>query len=86
MSHQDLLHALEIVHEELRQSEHLDPAEVERLRGTMREIHEALDRQDDESGTFSDRISESARHFEESHPRLTHTLGRVADMLQQMGI
>lgn len=86
MSHEDLLHALEVVHQEIRQSEHLDQDEVERLRETMREIQAALDSQEEETSTFSTRIADSARHFEESHPQLTQTLGRIADMLQQMGI
>ncbi len=85
MTHEDLVHALEVVHQELSDAEHLDPDEVERLRGTMAEIQTALESQSDESEVLSNRISDSARHFEESHPQLTNTLGRIADMLQQMG-
>ena len=30
--------------------------------------------------------SEAARHFEQSHPTLSGTIGRLADILAQMGI
>ena len=88
MSHDDLLRALEVVHRELNDSDHLDADEVARLRETVREIQEAIDPEiadSDESASLTDRISESRRYFEEHHPRLTNTLGRIADMLQQMG-
>lgn len=88
MSHDDLLRALEVVHRELNDSEHLDADEVSRLRETMREIQDAIDpekSENDESVSLTDRISESTHYFEEHHPRLTNTLGRIADMLQQMG-
>ncbi len=85
MSHQELTDALKVVHQELAAAEHLDADEVEKLRQTMRDIQAVLNEPtNDES--LSDRISVSARKFEESHPVLTTTLGRVADMLQQMGI
>ena len=86
MSHQELTDALEVVHHQLGQSDQLDPEEVEKLRATMDEIQSVLDREPDRSETLSDRVSQSARRFEETHPRLTETLGRVADILQQMGI
>ncbi|TWU22433.1 hypothetical protein Pla52o_34890 [Novipirellula galeiformis] len=86
MTRDDLLAALQIVHQELEQANDLDDADVSRLRQTMSEIQEVLDKSGEETGSFSDQINESARRFEESHPVLTNTLGRIADMLQQMGI
>ena len=86
MSHKELADALEVVHRELSESEHLDAQEVEKLRTTMGEIQVVLDQQSDQPASLSDRVSSSAKRFEESHPRLTETLGRVADILQQMGI
>jgi CII-binding regulator of phage lambda lysogenization HflD len=86
MNHKELTDALEVVHQELGESENLDAAEVEKLRATMSEIQAVLDQQGDRDESLSDRVSSSARRFEESHPVLTETLGRVADILQQMGI
>lgn len=85
MSHQELTDALEVVHQELADSDHLDPGDVEKLRETIVEIQAVLGEQE-KDGSLSERVSSSARKFEESHPVLTKTLGRVADMLQQMGI
>ncbi|TWU42894.1 DUF4404 family protein [Novipirellula artificiosorum] len=86
MPKKELLEALQKVHHELEQAEHLDAAEVERLRATMREIQSVIEDQADQAAPLSEQVSESARSFEESHPVLTNTLGRIADMLQQMGI
>lgn len=86
MSHEELRRALDAVHRELGQTKHLDPDEVSRLRETMHEIQTALGRDEENAPPLSHRVNESARHFEETHPRLTETLGRIADMLQQMGI
>jgi hypothetical protein len=86
MNHKELTDALEVVHQELGESEHLDANEVEKLRATMREIQAVLDQQSDRDESLSERVAGSARRFEESHPVLTETLGRVADILQQMGI
>ena len=86
MSQKELNDALEVVHRELSQSEHLDSQEVEKLKATMSEIRAVVDQQEGQDETLSDRVSSSAKRFEESHPVLTETLGRVADILQQMGI
>lgn len=86
MSQQELIDALEVIHRELSDSENLDSVEVAKLRATMSEIQDVLDKQAGHGGSLSERISGSARRFEESHPVLTENLGRVADILQQMGI
>ena len=52
----------------------------------MSEIRAVLDQQAERGESLSDQVSSSARRFEESHPVLTQTLGRIADILQQMGI
>ena len=85
MSHQDLDEALEVVRRELSRSDHLDADEVEKLKSTMREIKAALDERADDEESLSERVAHSARRFEESHPVLTENLGRLADILQQMG-
>ncbi|GAA5508504.1 DUF4404 family protein [Novipirellula caenicola] len=86
MTREDLLLALQTVHQELENADDLADEDVARLRQTMAEIEAVLGRSDDEESSLSDQISESARRFEKSHPLLTNTLGRIADMLQQMGI
>ncbi len=86
MSHKDLTDALEIVRRELSQSDQLDAEDVAKLRATMLEIESALEHRTQIAPQLSQNVSHSALSFEESHPRLTETLGRIADMLQQMGI
>ena len=83
MIQKDLDEALDVVHRELAKSEHLDAEEVEKLKATISEIKTKLGEEAEES--LSERITTSARRFEESHPGLTENLGRVADILQQMG-
>ena len=86
MTDQELTEALEAVHEQLAEADHLDPSDVEKLRTTMNEIQGVLERQGEENESLSERVAHSAQRFEESHPVLTDTLGRIADILQQMGI
>lgn len=86
MTQKELTDALEVVHQQLSDAEHLDAQEVEKLRVTMAEIQAVLDQQADRGESLSDRVAGSARRFEKSHPVLTESLGRIADILQQMGI
>ncbi len=85
MTQADLIEALQTIHDELESGDNLDPIEVKKLRETVREIEAALARQQPESSELGERVTQSATHFESSHPQLTLTLGRIADMLQQMG-
>ena len=85
MSHQDLDEALEVVLRELSRSDHLDADEVEKLKATMNEIKTVLGDRADQEESLSERVTSSARRFEESHPVLTENLGRLGDILQQMG-
>lgn len=86
MSHEELNSALETVHRELTASDHLDSDDVAQLRATISEIQNLLDKKSDTEDSLSGRVTSSARRFEESHPVLTESLGRIADILQQMGI
>ncbi len=86
MSHEELASALAAVQRELSNSDHLDSDDVDQLRTTMNEIQSALGQESDASEPLSRRVSNSARRFEQSHPVLTESLGRIADILQQMGI
>ena len=85
MNHDELANALEVVHRELGDAEHLDPDEVEQLRRTMNEIQQALDASEPQS-SLSERVRDSAERFEQTHPKLTQTLSNLVDILQRMGI
>ena len=39
-----------------------------------------------ERGKFSDQLKNATEHFEESHPEFSIQIGRVMDLLNQMGI
>jgi hypothetical protein len=58
------------------------------LREAANEIQQALDPA--ESAEFSvslrDRLTRTLESFEESHPRLTQVVGRIADALSDLGI
>jgi hypothetical protein len=89
----DLLETLRQLREQLSGAQHLDSEVAARLRQTIDDIKNMLDRQSgdgteapDEDVSFSQRLSEAALHFEESHPKISATLGRLIDGLGQMGI
>ncbi|QDT08033.1 hypothetical protein K227x_64630 [Rubripirellula lacrimiformis] len=86
MNHRELTEALEVVHRELSDAQDLDPQDVEKLQTTMAEIEVVLKKNSQTTSQLSDNVTHAATTFEQSHPRLTETLGRIADMLQQMGI
>ncbi len=86
MNHEELTTALETVHRELTKADDLDSSDVAQLQATMTEIQSLLDRKPGNSESLSDRVANSAKRFEQSHPILTDSLGRIADILQQMGI
>ena len=48
-------------------------------------VSDTEDEGDDEPA-LTERLHEAARHFEESHPTISLTLGRLIDGLGQMGI
>ena len=85
MSHEDLVNALKTVQQELDEADHLDQADVEKLRTTISDIESTIASKGEDHLTLSERIGESAKEFEASHPVLTMNLGRIADILQRMG-
>jgi hypothetical protein len=58
------------------------------LRGAAEEILEALDPDHERelSGSLRDRLTNALERFEVSHPKITETVGRLADALSDMGI
>ena len=58
------------------------------LRGAAEDILEALDPDHERelSGSLRDRLTNALERFEVSHPKITETVGRLADALSDMGI
>ncbi|MDB4477164.1 DUF4404 family protein [Rhodopirellula sp.] len=86
MSQKQLTDALAVVQRELAAADHLETADVEKLRTVMRDIEAVLDESSETKESLSQHVSNASQRFEESHPVLTETLGSIADILQQMGI
>lgn len=87
---ENLRRRLADLHAELENVDALDADARAALEEVMRDIREVLARSEDaeprEEGSLADRLREAGRHFEESHPTLTATLGRVVDALSALGI
>ncbi len=87
-----LRETLRQLHEQLVEADTVDPKVQTLLRNTLEEIHAMLERSRDEDAgasdhqSLTDRLSETAKHFEESHPTLAEAVGRVADALSRLGI
>ncbi len=58
------------------------------LRTAAQEILEALDPDHERelSGSLRERLTDALEKFEKSHPKITETIGRLADALSDMGI
>ena len=83
---QDTLDELE---SELHSLESLDPHTRELLEEAAREIQAALDSRDPdqfEPHSLTEQLQETGRRFESSHPTLSAIVGRMIDVLAQMGI
>jgi hypothetical protein len=86
---EDLRRRLAELHAELERTEALDPEARAALEEVLRDIQELLSRSGGKPrrpGSLSGRLAQATRHFEESHPKLTATLGRVVDALAALGI
>jgi hypothetical protein len=87
-----LQETLEGLRAELGAETSLDPQLRARLEHTVQQIQEAIERTEPggqiASGdtSFTERLSESARHFEATHPEIAAALGRVMDALAALGI
>jgi len=79
---------------QLEDGEPLRPESRALLEESIAEIQSALDEAQGRNTpaphntqpTLLDRISQLAEDFEETHPRLSATMGRVADALSNLGI
>ena len=71
---------------QLQDVSELDSAERERLRAAVDEIKASLDESDVNSHSLAEGLQNATQSFSDAHPKLAENLGRVADMLSQMGI
>ena len=74
--------------EALEAPDDLDEELRAELRSTAEEILEALDPDHERelSSSLRDRLTDTLEKFEKSHPKITETIGRLADALSDMGI
>ena len=87
---ENLRRRLAELHAELEKVDAVDAEARAALEEVMHEIRDVLARAEDEErheeASLADRLRDAGRHFEESHPTLTATLGRVVDALSALGI
>jgi hypothetical protein len=87
MPKQKLRETLSRLHEDLAAEPQLDAETARLLRNVLTDIEKLLGEQDDvEHETLASRLAEATADFESSHPRLTATVGQLADALSGMGI
>ena len=74
--------------EALEAPEDLDEELRTELRSAAEEILEALDPDHERelSSSLGERLTNTLERFEKSHPKITETIGRLADALSDMGI
>lgn len=90
----DIRTELEKLRKELNELTGDQPEVREHFESVAAQIEELLDKRAsdetapdaDEESSLIERLSETARHFEEEHPTLSAVVGRMVDGLGQMGI
>jgi len=86
----DELHAtLERLHEQLGEADDLDDELRAELRNALGDIGQALEHRaeaGEDDSSLADRLGELTQEFERSHPTLAETVGRVVNMLANLGI
>lgn len=87
---ENLRRRLDELHAELESMDAVDAEARAALEHVMHDIQELLARAEDdrsrEPHSLAERLREAGRHFEDSHPTLTATVGRVVDALSNLGI
>ncbi len=83
---QTLEQTLNELHEQLAGAQDLDEAQKTRLRQAVDEIQQTLDDSKVSSASLATQLKQAVAQFEQSHPALTNSIGRIADLLAQMGI
>jgi predicted component of type VI protein secretion system len=85
---------LEQLHAELARTDSVDGEARRALESVLADIQKILEREsageheeeEERRASLADRLSEATRQFEESHPTLATTVGRVVDALANLGI
>jgi len=78
---------LDELHHQLADIDQLDPALRGQLNSAMQEIQTALKNKTAPGGeSVMRRLGEAARHFEESHPTISGTIGGLIETLGRSGI
>jgi hypothetical protein len=84
--HAALRETLSRLHEQIAGHD-LDAQERALLRDALQELEGTLEGAPSEGeSSLADRLSELAQGFEESHPTLSETVGRLVDALANLGI
>lgn len=83
---QTLDQTLNELHDQLADAQDLDEAQKTRLRHAVEEIQKTLDDSKVSSASLATQLKQAVSQFEQSHPALTSSIGRIADLLAQMGI
>ncbi|MBW2540472.1 MAG: DUF4404 family protein [Deltaproteobacteria bacterium] len=80
--------AIDELREALEAPDDLDEELRAELRSAAEEILEALDPDHERelSSSLRERLTDTLDKFQESHPKITETIGRLADALSDMGI
>lgn len=88
MPRQQLKEALDALHEELESGGEIGAEDRAALLQAAREIEAALseDAEEERSQPLNERIAESVRDFEKSHPRFAEILENISEALANMGI
>ncbi|RMF15260.1 MAG: DUF4404 family protein [Candidatus Dadabacteria bacterium] len=81
----DLTSLLAELREALEQPTPLDESTRDELQALAAEIESRLEN-DSEDETLVDRVEETLERFEGEHPQLVALLGRLADLLNSLGI
>jgi GTP1/Obg family GTP-binding protein len=72
--------------EELASADNLSAEQRDLLRSAIAAIQDALLEEKEIASGLVVRLQEAAQHLEATHPALTNAVGRVADLLSQIGI
>lgn len=83
---ESLNETLRNLREQLAGEQSLDAEQIALLRRAAEEIEETLDRSDIDSRELAEQMRDNSLSFKDTHPVLVQTIGRVADLLSQMGI
>jgi hypothetical protein len=83
---ESLAETLKNLHEQLAAEQQLDAEQVAMLRSAAQEIEQTLDHADVSSAGLAQEMQAKSLSFSDTHPVLVQTIGRIADLLSQMGI